>query len=1274
MGGHELTAVGRDTEAAASAARLAPYLPLLVRAWSLEPGAPRHRTLAGSLVSVDISGFTSLTERLATKGRAGEEELVRSISACFEGLIDVATRHGGDVLKFRGDALLLFFTGERHARRAAGAASDMQDWIDTSGRIESSVGPVELRMAAGVHTGDCHFFLVERPYRELVVGGPAASGVCRLEDAAGAGEITLSPAAAEAVDPAWLDGERDGFALMRRLEPGSSPTPPPEDVAGRDLDLYVPPTLAAHLSVASGEAELRHVTVAFVKLSGSDAVIEAEGPAALLARIDALAEVVADASETYGVTWLHSDIDVGAVRLYLTSGAPSSRGDDAEGMLRAARAIVDAGLVAPVQVGVNRGNVFTGDIGAPSRRTYAVMGDTVNLAARLAARASPGEILATSNVLDRARRHYASEREPLLVKGKDRAVMAHHVGAPLGPREGPQIDMVPLIGREPELERLGAALEAARLRQQQVVELVGEPGIGKSRLLRELRGQALGFTQLAMAAEPYSSAVPFSAWRDVLRQLAGITPERSREEAGTQLGPWIGGVMPDLAPWLPLLAIAFDAEVPSTPEVDALEPADAHERLHRSVETFLERVLMMPTLLVVEDAHWLDDASRFLLRRLVAGTAPRPWLVCVTTRPSAERLVAEDGPGVWLELEPLGGDAAEALALAVAQEHALSTDEVAVLAGRSGGNPLFVRELVFAARHGGADALPESVETLLTSRIDVLAPADRMLLRYASVLGPTFDPALLAELLGDEVPDAGEPARWDVLGEFVSPAGGSSLAFRHDLVRATAYAGLSFRRRREIHGRVGAALERRAGAQASEEAALLSLHFFEAGEHDRAWAYAAAAGRQAQQRFANVIAAELYERALAAARSLPDIGAPELAEVSEALGDVRERFGAYEPAFDAYERARELRAGGTVDEARLLRKEGSLHEHGGRHDDALEHYARGLALLDSAPEGTETGATRAEIELGAAGVHYRQGRFEEAVAVAQAAVANAEAAGDRGVLAHACFLLCAASGDLGQPQAVDFGERALAIYEELRDDKGQGEALNNLGIVHYYAGRWDVAGDCYRRSREAKLRAGNVIGAAISAANEAEILSDQGRLDEAEVLFREMQRLCRAAGHAVGAAVATGNLARAAARAGRFEQARELYAEALDVFEAVGAARWILETRARLAECDVFEGRHREALELVEQCRAEQPAGVPEALLERVYGYALCQARRPDEARPHFDRSIAVARELKARYEEVLTQRAIVDTGRAADPALAAEVDETLARLGVVSLPRVPLP
>ncbi len=1255
----------------AQRSELSPYLPRLLRVWSTERDAPRARALDGSLVSVDISGFTALSERLAGKGREGAEELVRTISGIFAALIEVGERHGGDVLKFRGDALLLLFIGDSHAARACGAASDMQWTIEQIG----STGSVELRMSAGVHSGPVHLFLTERPHRELLVAGPAATRVFELEDLAGASEIVVSADTAAAVDREWLVEQRAGAHVLRRLDPSRSVVPPPPDVPGERLDEYVPPALRDHLAVASGEAEHRHVSVAFLKLAGTDAVLEEQGPAALLGRLDEVAGAVDRASDTYGVTWLESDIDLGAVKLYLTAGAPSTTGDDAEGMLRALRDVIDACPGFSLRAGVHRGHVFTGDIGSPRRRTYAVMGDPVNLAARLTAQAGDREILATADVLDAARTLYASEREPLLVKGKERAVMAYHVGAPTGPREAAPGDEMPLVDRERETALIAEALNAARLRQFQLVEIVGDPGMGKSRLVAVTRTNAVGFAEVSLAGEQYARTVPYGAWRSALRQLVGIMPERSRDEAGAQLTAFVTATMPDLAPWLPLLSLPFDAQVAPTPEVDALDAEDSHERLQATLTTFLERMLMMPTLIVVEDAHWLDDASRLLLRHLAASPLPRAWLVLVTTRPSAESIVAPGGPGQRVELEPLDAQSAEQLVIAVAAEFALSEDAVRAVALRAGGNPLFLRELVAATREGDAGELPESVETLLTTRIDTLAPADRLLLRFASVVGHSFPLDLVGEILAEEVPGADESERWHALAEFVHRVGDGEFVFRHDLVRQTAYAGLPYKRRREIHRRVGLALERRAADRAEDVAAILSLHFLEAGDGERAWRYAVVAADRAAGGFANVVAAELYERALAAA-DLEAVDVENRAAVLEALGDMRERFGAYEPALDAYRQAGEAHEG-PLDRARVVARIAHCLDREGRYDDAVAAFAEARALLegeDGGPAGLETAAT---IEIGLASVAYRRAAYADAISHATAAAALAERADLSDVLAHALVVAGLAHNDLGQDEAAPLFERSIAISAEHGLHRVRGSALNNLGIYHYSEGRWDEAVECYRASREAKLHAGDPLGAAVQENNVAEVLSDQGLLAEAETLFRNMVRVSRAAHFPIGAALGTGNLGRLAARDGRFAEAHELLDDAAAAFAAIDAGRYVNETHARRAECLVLEGRHAEALEaasaLVEASR-ETPFGGLEALVERTIGLALHQARRPDEGRPHLFESLRIARDLRAVYEEALTLRALADTGAPDGEAQRAASEEILAHLGVVAIPKVPLP
>ena len=1253
---------------------LAPYLPRLVRAWSEKPDAPRSQVIDGTLVSIDISGFTALAERLAVNGKAGAEELVQRISSVFDDLIAVAGRHGGDVLKFRGDALLLLFEGDRHGERAAGAASDMQWTIEEIGGAESSVGPVELRMSVGVHSGQCHFFLTAEPHRELLVAGPAATRVFELEDLATAGEIVVSAETAAQLDATWLGEERDGARLMTRLAPGSSTIPPPPGVEGANLEEYVPRPLRDHLAVASGEAEHRQVTVSFLKLSGTDAAID---DGTLLSMLDELSVAVGRACETYGLTWLESDIDVGAVKLYLTGGAPSSSGDDEEGMVRALLDVIAACPDLPLRAGVNRGHVFTGDIGNPHRRTYAVMGDAVNLAARLTARAQPGRILATADVLDRARTIYATETEPLLVKGKEQAVIAHTVGEPIGQRPKQQPDLTPIVGREGEVEQLQQAVNLARMRQLQVVELVGEPGIGKSRLVQELRTLALGFQQLEGAAEQYSSTVPYAALRAPLRQLVGITPDRSAAEAGTMLQPFVTGMMPDLAPWLPLLAIPFDAEVDSTPEASALEPAAGRDKLDWAVESFLERILMMPTLIVIEDGHWLDDASRFLLSQLLAKPVMRPWLVCVTTRPGAEPIAPAGEHAARIELAPLGEAAAEQLAIAVASQFALSVDAVEALAERSGGNPLFVRELVFAAQHGASlDELPETIESLLTTRIDTLDPADRMLLRYAAVVGPTFEIDLLGEILEDEIPEAGHLERWAYLGEFIVPAGGDAYAFRHDLVRATAYEGLSFRRRRDIHGRVGNALEHRFGERADEEAALLSLHFHEAGNFEKSWHYAVHAGDRATAGFANVVAAELYQRALDAADHLEGLPPEEVAQVEEIRGDVCERFGGFDRALAAYERARDLLPAAGAPAGRIWRKIGVALERLGRYDDARVALAEGVGRLGD-ESGDAAVGVRAALEHALAGIAYRQARYEDAIHHADLAIELAEAIGDLGAIARASYIAGTAYDDLGREGGLPYHERAVSMYEQLGDDRMLSNALNNLGIYHYTKGNWDESVAMYRRGREADERIGDPLHAAVRANNEAEVLSDQGRLADAEPLFRDMVRVCRGSGFPIGEALGTSNLGRVAARAGRFEEAHGHYEDAERQFTEIGSKRYVSETRARVAEVLVFEGRHGEARRVAESCREEAretPFGGLEALIERQFAYALCQARLPDEARPHFEESLRIARDLDVDFEIALTLRAMAETRFPEADALRAESDAILERLGVVSVPKVPLP
>ena len=252
----------------------------------------------------------------------------------------------------------------------------------------------------------------------------------------------------------------------------------------------------------------------------------------------------------------------------------------------------------------------------------------------------------------------------------------------------------------------------------------------------------------------------------------------------------------------------------------------------------------------------------------------RPWLVCVTTRPGAAPIASTrrarhaDRAGA---ADREGGGAAR---------HR-SRRAVRALRGRRGGArgairrqpALRPRARVRRPSTAPARELPETVESLLTTRIDTLEPADRMLLRYASVVGPTFELDLLGEILADEIPEAGHPERWGPLSEFIVPADGDALAFRHDLVRATAYEGLSFRRRRQIHGRVGHALEQRAGDDAGERRPCSRSTSSRPASTSRRGATPSSPASAPRRASRTSSPRELFERALAAAAHLDDVDA-----------------------------------------------------------------------------------------------------------------------------------------------------------------------------------------------------------------------------------------------------------------------------------------------------------------------------------------------------------------------------------------------------------------
>jgi len=1255
------------------AAPLTPYFPRLVIEWAEEAPGAAWQEVEGTLVFMDISGFTAMSERLARKGKVGAEEVTGVMSDTFARLLAAAYARGAYLLKFGGDAMFLLFRGPEHAARAVAAAVDMRRELRQTGRFATSAGRVGLRMSVGVHSGRVIFVLAGDSHRELMVIGDAVTQTARMETAATAGQIAVSDATAALLPPRCAGEAVAGGRLLRSAPPVREERPAPTsiDLFG-DAALYIPLAVREQLAAGIDESEHRAVTVAFVHFDGTDELLAERGVAAVAEMLDALVRRVQAAAERFGVAFLATDVDADGGKIILAAGAPTGAENDEERMLRALRALMDDPGPLPLRVGVNRGAIFAGNVGPPYRRTYTVMGDAVNLAARVMAKARPGQVLATADVLDRSATLFETEQlEPFAVKGKARPVTAYSVGRIAGTRTRGDGERLPFVGRRNELRQLEAALDAAARDGARLFEIAGDSGIGKSRLLIELRERHPDVPSHEVACEQYEASTPYFAMRHLLRSLLALDAGASREEQAAALRARVEALAPELLPWLPLIAAVVDVPVASTRETEQLQPAFRQARLHRAVAELMRRAQPGPAIFVVDDAQWIDEASRALLAFLLDQATAAPWVWCATRRIAGSGVNFDEiARRTTMELQPLAPDESSELAAGAAGDVALSRHDLEALAARGGGNPLFLQELV-ATRLGGTglSGLPESVEALVVSRIDALDPPRRRALRYASVLGNAFARASLSGSFGDLLGRTGARAAWYGLDEFIVPDGAAGMRFRHALVREVAYEALPFRLRRELHERAGTYFERAAGDEADAQAELLSLHFSLAHDYPKAYRYAKIAGDRSKAKWANVEAAEFFRRAIGAARQVAGVGHGEIASLSEALGDVCELAGQYDDAIDAYHAALgEVRADDAASR-RLLLKEGVMRERGGRYAAALRWYGRALQRC-----GADDVADRVKIEVAYAGVRFRQGRYADCASWCRGALPGAEACGDRASLAHAYYLLAHACNFLGDPEGARYRALALPIYEELGDFVGQANVLNNLGVAaYYYEGDWGQALSYYRRSQAARERAGDVVGAATASNNIGEILSDQGKLDDARALFRSALDVWRAARYPVGIALATSNLGWVAARSGDHGAARELLDEALRGFREIRADSFVFETEARLAEVDLRAGRTaaaRSALDdlVLRASRIDDADRVVPALYRLLAETALAADDRAAAA-TMLEAAIAAARSSGAQFDLMLALRLGADAGllAAADlDAARAESHAIAARLGVV--------
>jgi class 3 adenylate cyclase/tetratricopeptide (TPR) repeat protein len=1059
------------------------------------------------------------------------------------------------------------------------------------------------------------------------------------------------------LDDAALDDLKDELIYGQRLAvdeaervlvwtgepaPASAATPPPAQVSApaRAPLSYTPPHLTEKILAARPvlEGERKQVTVLFADLKDSTELIKELDPEATQQLLDPVIHRMMDAVHRYEGT-VNQVLGDGIMALF---GAPVAHEDHALracyaalAMQAALRASTDEvrrahGLEMRLRVGLNSGEVVVRTISNDLHMDYSAVGQTTHLGARMEQLATPGTIRLTTATLRLVEGLVqVNALGPIPVKGLTEPVEVFELTGVTALRRRFQVTaargLTRFVGRQAELDTLQQALQRAGTGHGQVVAIVGEAGVGKSRLVYEFirSHHTWGWLVLESASASYGKATPYFPVIDLLKRYAQVEADNDARTIRAKVTGQVITLDEQLQDVVPALLALLDV-LPDASPFRALEPQQRRQRTLDALTRLLLRESQgQPLLLVFEDLHWIDAETQALLDSLVERLPAVPLLLLVNYRPEVQHRWGSKTYYTQVPLDPLSPTSADALL------HALLGDDPGVaplkhlLIARTDGNPFFLEECVrtlvdtqeLVGEPGAyrlAHALPNirvptTVQAVLAARIDRLSPEEKRLLQTAAVIGSEVPFTLLHRIAG-----LTEDALYRGLAHLQTTEllyethlfPEQVYTFKHALTHEVAYGSLLLERRRMLHGRITEVLEVLAGDRLEEQVERLAHHALRGEAWDKARAYCQQAGERAMARSAHREAVAYVEQALSALSHLPETR-------------------------DTREQAIDLR----------LALRSALLPSGdyGRFLACLrEAEALAVALNDSRRLG--------QVSVVLSSHFYLMGAHDQAITAAQRALALAAADGD--VVLHALANQCLGAayefqGDYRR--AIDCLRQAVASFDEVPRRERFG-----LPVLPAVISRVRLA-ECH--AALGTFAEGRALGAAgLRVAEEVDhpvsliwayygiglLCLCQGDLPSALPQLERAVRLCQDAdipgyfsrvAPALGAAYILG---------GRATDAVPLLTQAMEWPTATGMIGFQALYRLPLGEAHLLAGRLDEAHTLTERTlaltRQHQERGHQASAL-RLLGDIAARREPPEsaQAETHYCRALALAEELGMR-------------------------------------------
>jgi class 3 adenylate cyclase/tetratricopeptide (TPR) repeat protein len=937
------------------------------------------------------------------------------------------------------------------------------------------------------------------------------------------------------------------------------------------------------------EGERKQVTILFCDIVESTRLAVALDPETLHELMDRALRLMAEAVHRYQGT-VNQFLGDGLMALF---GAPVALEDHALRAVQAALAIRETlagyseqlrqerGVEIRLRLGLNTGLVVVGRIGDDLRMDYTAVGDATNLAARMQTLAEPGSILVTEHTQGLIEGYVRSEAlGPMPVKGRSEPVRVFRVIGRRSARRRFDVmaarGLTPLAGRQRELDLLAECWARVKAGRGQAVTIVGEAGVGKSRLLHEFHRSLEHdrVTWLEGRCVAYGGAIPYLPVLDLLRANFGIEEDDNPLQIEAKLREGVRQLEADVEWILPFLAELFTSRSDSA--LRDFEPKEKRKKTFEAIRALTAAgAQRRPVVLVQEDLHWIDRTSEDYLAFFVDSLGAMPVLLVATHRPGYHTRWADKSYHTQIALDLLGERDVETMVTGVLHAAGLPADLLRLIQDKAEGNALFVEEIttsllergVLVRKNGDVTwapsatvEFPATVQDIVRARLDRLDEPVKRTVQTAAVIGREFGVDLLTRVSGAaaDVPDyLATLAQLELIREkrFFPEM---EYIFKHAVIQDVAYQSLLLQRRKDLHTAIGAAVEQLYADRLEEQAVILAYHYARSHRPDRAVGYALLAGDRAARLFATAEATTYYEQGLRLARELEASPEARRAEIDAAL-----KLAAVGVTRQDLERDRanlEAAAGLARELGEDRRLAGVLYWLGRIHyvlvdpEAAFVHARQSLELAERLDDD-ELAAPTVNL-MGR--IHYQRSEFVEAARMLERGVAQIRRLGNRQEESTAAGFTGLVLGLLGDfERAAAYADEGIRLATELRNPFAEAANLNYRGTICDQKGEWSGALERYERGARIASDAGDLFRLYIMKWWEGRARAMSGDPARGQKLLEESLALSGKIGTRFGLATQKTELAVCLLALGDPAAALDLCREAIRVARE-GGEQWVL--------------------------------------------------------------------------------------------------------------------